>query len=456
MFSNTSSSFVGRVILTQQRRSSRDRIRGVRSCVLVGIALIALLHAAPVQADDLLLRDAVAGLVQKLDAADPADRDEAEKALIKLGHAALEYLPKEDDRDLSAEQTLRLGRIIPLLWESKAHASVEGSKVLIEQKTMLLSDFLTLFQTKTGNTFVDLRPDLKQKTTDPEVQLSLGEQPFWATLDKAMADAGFVLYPNQPGRAIGFAQGATVASPVYYSGAFRFRLDRVIARRDFGVANEVPSCQFDMTLQVEPRLHPIQIQLVGETCRAKGSDGSDLAYLGPQRAFMTFEDESIQLTIPLRFQSPPRSVSSVRELKGSLDVLLPSQKAKLQFDDLAKAKDVTKNEAGLVVTLREFDTSEEGVWAARLIVERKTAERETESHLQTEMKNELFLQASDGRRVIQDGGMNAQDLGDGRIEYEYLFVDVPGTVHDYKLVAEIPAGLVRASIPFEFTDVHLP
>jgi hypothetical protein len=365
-------------------------------------------------------------------------------------------LPKEDERDLSAEQKLRLGRITPILWDSKAKASVEASMIPIEKEEMLLSDFLTLFQDSSGNRFVDLRPDLKQEIDDPTVSVTKGNQPFWKTLDETMGKAGFVLYPNQPNRAIGFAHGALIASPVFYNGAFRFRLDRVIARRDFGLAHEVPSCQFDVTLQVEPRLHPIQIQLVGDQCRATGNDKSALEYLGPKRAFMTFEDDSIQLTLPLRFQSPPRSVESVREIKGVLDVLLPSQTAMFSFDDLAKAKDVKKCDSGLDVTLREFDTSEEGVWAARFIVERKTVERETESYLQTELKNELFLEASDGRRVIQDGGMNSQELGDGRTEYEYLFVDVPGTPHDYKLIVHIPAGLVRAPIEFEFRDIPLP
>lgn len=108
------------------------------------------------------------------------------------------------------------------------------------------------------------------------------------------------------------------------------------------------------------------------------------------------------------------------------------------------------------MTLREFDTTDEGVWAARFIVERKMQGTETESYLRAEMKNELYLLAADGRRVLQDGGMNVQDLGDGRVEYEYLFVDVPGTVLDYKLVIEIPAGLVRAPVPFQFADVPLP
>lgn len=402
------------------------------------------------------LRAKVSSLLAALDAADPSDRDAAETELKKLGHATLPYLPKEDDRDLSAEQKLRLSRIIPFLWDSKAKASIDGSMILIEKEEMLLSEFLTLFQETSGNRFVDLRPDLKQEIDDPTVTVRTGTQPFWKTLDETMGKAGFILYPNQPNRAIGFAHGAPVTSPVFYGGAFRFRLDRVIARRDFGLANEVPSCQFDVTLQVEPRLHPIQIQLVGDECRAMGNDNSALEYLGPKRAFMTFEDDSIQLTLPLRFQSPPRSVDSVREIRGVLDVLLPSQKAVFTFEDLAKAKDATKSDSGLILTLREFDTTEEGIWAARFIVERKTAERETESYLQTELKNELFLEASDGRKVIQDGGMNSQDLGDGRTEYEYLFVDVPGTPHDYKLIVQIPAGLVRAPIEFEFKDVLLP
>jgi len=433
-------------------------MRRVAAAFFLLATILSCLLLTPLEsmAGDDDLRAKVSSLLAELDATDPVDRDAAEAELKKLGHAALPYLPKEDDRDLTAEQKLRLSRIIPLLWDSKAKASVDGSMIPIEKEEMLLSDFLTLFQESSGNRFVDLRPDLKQPIDDPTVAVTKGSQPFWKTLDEAMGNAGFVLYPNQPNRAIGFARGAPVASPVFYSGAFRFRLDRVIARRDFGLANEVPSCQFDITLQVEPRLHPIQIQLVGDRCRATGSDKSALEYLGPKRAFMTFEDDSIQLTLPLRFQSPARTVESVLEIKGVLDVLLPSQKAIFSFDDLLKSKEVTKSDSGLAVTLREFDTSEEGVWAARFIVERKTAERETESYLQTELKNELFLEASDGRRVIQDGGMNSQDLGEGRTEFEYLFVDVPGTPHDYKLILHIPAGLVRAPVNFEFTNIPLP
>jgi hypothetical protein len=106
------------------------------------------------------------------------------------------------------------------------------------------------------------------------------------------------------------------------------------------------------------------------------------------------------------------------------------------------------------VTYEAVDTEDAGLWGIRVIVEREDAD--PESYLQTELKNDAYLLAADGSRVAPEGGMNSQDLGDGRIQFEFVFVDVPGKIEDYKLGIDVPGRIVRAPVRFAFREIKLP
>jgi hypothetical protein len=264
------------------------------------------------------------------------------------------------------------------------------------------------------------------------------------------------MYPNQEGRSIGLAEGATPASMLHYSGAFRFALQQVVCRRSFTVGEEESFCDTMLTLQVEPRLKPIQLELPADGLSARDDQGDELAYRGPGTSYLTFDGDSFELGMPLRWSSPPRTATTIQELAGTLHVTLLASVKNVTFRDLTRARDVVVKHPEVVVTLSTFDTSDEGVWRANVIIQRTGELQEPDSYLQSSLKNEIFLVTADGTRIPQNGGLSEQDLGDGRIETEYLFVDVGGSPTEYELLVVVPAGVVRVPVPFRFQQIPLP
>ena len=52
--------------------------------------------------------------------------------------------------------------------------------------------------------------------------------------------------------------------------------------------------------------------------------------------------------------------------------------------------------------------------------------------------------------------MNQTSGDDGKLGFEYLFVDAPGKPSDYQLFYEAPSKIVTIPLEFEFKDVPLP
>ena len=122
----------------------------------------------------------------------------------------------------------------------------------------------------------------------------------------------------------------------------------------------------------------------------------------------------------------------------------------------AAAKEVNKAQGDISVTLEETEIDEQ-TWKVRLQVatpQKKGAA--SESYREGMLNNRIWLQKADGSRFDHNGGMNNSGVVDGKIGFEYLFVDAPGKLSDYGLVYETPSEVQTIPLEFEFKDVPLP
>ena len=111
---------------------------------------------------------------------------------------------------------------------------------------------------------------------------------------------------------------------------------------------------------------------------------------------------------------------------------------------------------GAVSVILENVVIDEQVWKVNVVVVYPDAGPAFESYRQGLFNNRLWLQKVDGTRFEHNGGFSNTSSDGGKLEFEYIFVDVPGKLADYQLVYETPAKVETVPLEFQFKDVPLP
>lgn len=422
-----------------------------------------ILLCSQTSADD-LMAEAAAKLVARLDDADARNRDAAEAEILRLGPSVLIHLPDADSRNLSAEQKYRLERLLPKLREARARRACDASQIQLHAGRMSVAEMLAAMEKQSGNKIAP------QKGADTEwmnttFEREAGTRPFWPLLDDIARTAKLTFDFSGRNRTIRYAPKSPHPGPLpegegmrptAYHGAFRFGLDRILLVRSFGDPTEESTCTFEVAVQVEPRLEPLQVVVDGSACFAVDDKGRALAFRGPERAYAGFEEGAIQTRIRLPFAAPPRDASTIKRLDARLDVLVPSTVATFQFDSETGLKNAARKQEDLNVTLEDFAEEDEGLWVARLTIRRNPQAEVLDSFLKAMLKNDVYLEKSDGAKATVNGGMNSRELGPDATQFEYLFVDQPGKLEDWRLIVRVPAGFVTNQVPIRLEDLPLP
>ena len=159
--------------------------------------------------------------------------------------------------------------------------------------------------------------------------------------------------------------------------------------------------------------------------------------------------------VNLNLVAPDRSAKEFKTFKVKGEVTLPAGIKTFKFKSL-DAKDDTIKENDIAVTL-ESTTIEEGIWRVNVTVAYPGGSGPAfESYRQGLFNNRLWLQKADGSRFEHNGGFNNTGSDDGKLSFEYLFVDAPGKLADYGLVYETPSKVVTIPLEFEFKKIPLP
>lgn len=347
------------------------------------------------------------------------------------------------------------GEEAPARDERRATSAQDASLVRLDAPALPLDRLLEHIEEQTGNRVLDERPgdDAVRSAT---VTVEAGERPFWPLLDDVAAQTGAALSFRGRDRAVRLSGGGPTRAPVAYRGLFRFSLDRLLLAQDFRRADSARSCVLELSIQAEPRARIVEMRLAGDSVAAWDDQGAELGRLGPPSAYVGWERDALEAHVPLRVECPSRSATELRRVEGRFDVLLAARTERIVFDRTTGLRDVAVRRPGLAATLVSFDEEDEGMWVARFHVQRPPSAVFLDSFQRSALALDVWATAPGGRRRSPSGGMNSKDLGQGAMQFEYFFVDLPGKIEDYTLEAAAPADLVRIDVPFAFERVPLP
>ena len=404
------------------------------------------------------LKDRVNQLVGRLDAEKAEARDAAQKALVDLGPRILPLLD-EAEKAGSAERKGRISKVREALAKAEENTNLGASKITIKQKGIRLSEAIKLLQTQSGNTINDLRDQEGVDVTNPALDLDLADKPFFEALDLVAEQGGLTPTFFTGDGSIGLMGRATPGAParakpmVTYSGPFRVQFKQLGAVRDFDTGVATANAQFELAW--EPRLRPMLLAFKSDSVKAVTDDGKPVARAVMQESDdVALRPENPAAEVNLNLVAPDRSSKELKSFKVKGEVTLPAGLKAFKFKSL-EGKDVAIKEGDISVTL-ESATIEEQVWRVNVTVAYPGGGPAFESYRQGLFNNRLWLQKADGSRFEHNGGFNNTGSDDGKLSFEYLFVDVPGKLADYGLVYETPSKVVTIPLEFEFTKVPLP
>jgi hypothetical protein len=426
-------------------------------------AILAFGSPAPAQQiSESALKDRVAQLVERLESPKIETRAAAEKSLVELGSRVVPLLPNKVDPK-KTDLVERIERVRSSIQAKDEQTNLGASKITIKAKGIRLTEAIKAFQTQSGNIINDLREANGEEVTNPAVDLDIEDKCFFEALDILAEKAGVAFTPYTGDGTLGLTAGGMAPRPgmpamakpmLVYSGPFRIQFKEIAIVKDFTTATGKATAQFEVLW--EPRLRPMLLSIKNEDLKIVDDQGKPVL---PQ-----VKDESSEAAglragncaaeVNLELLAPERSAKVLSSLKVKGEVTVPSGIKSFKFPNLA-ATNVIKKQDDITVTLESCEVDEQS-WKVALYLAYPEGGPAFESYRQGLFNNRPWLQKSDGSRFEHNGGMNDSGSGEGKIGFEFVFVDVPGKPSDYMFVYETPAKVVPIPLEFEFKDVPLP
>ena len=439
-------------------------IRERRSVWLAGLLALTLgtAQAPAQQISDSAFKDRVAQLLQRLEAPKVETRAAAEKSLIDLGTRVLPLLPAAVDKK-KADLSERVERVRDALQEKESQVNLGASKVTLKGTGMRLTEVVKALQTQTGNVITDLREANGEEATNPGLDLDIEDKPFFEAFDVIAEKAGIAMTPYTGDGSLGITAGM-MAQPtpnmpamgkplLVYSGPFRIQFKQLAIVKDFGAASGTATAQFDVIW--EPRLRPMLLAIKNEELKIVDDQGKEIKPQVSAEANETgLRAGNCAAEVNLNLIAPERAAKTLTSLKVKGTVTVPAGMKLFKFPSLG-ATNVTQKQGDVSVTLESAEVDEQ-TWKVALQVSFPEGGEAVDSYRQGLFNNRLWLQKPDGTRFEHNGGYNNSGANDGKISFEYMFVDAPGKPADHMLVYESPAKVVPIPLEFEFKDVPLP
>ena len=214
------------------------------------------------------------------------------------------------------------------------------------------------------------------------------------------------------------------------------------------------SAQFDVAW--EPRLRPMLLKLkADEIAAVDDRDKRVEAQVSRESTDIVLRPENPVAEINLSLKAPERAAKVLKSLKVKAEVTVPAGVRTFRFPTLAVAAPTTLKEGDIAVTLESTEVDEQ-VWKVNLALAYPGEGPAFESYRQGLFNNRLWLQKADGQKFEHNGGFSNTSAGEGKLGFEYLFVDAPGKPADFGLVYETPSQVKAIPLEFEFRDISLP
>jgi len=330
----------------------------------------------------------------------------------------------------------------------------KASLVTLQAKGIRLDEALRSLREQTGNPINDLRDPFDAGAANPMMDLDLEDVPFLEALDEIARRGNVSLTPFTGDGSIGIVSGAPPDKEfIAYSGPFRFELKRFTIRRDYHAGTATADAVFEASW--EPRLRPMLLSLKAQSLEIRDDQGRAVRpQVAAEATEVVLRPETPSVEVAVNLEAPERSARTLAVVKARAEATMPVDLKTFRFPSLAEANvELQQGEVGAKLVGTEVDGH---VWRVGLELNYPKGGLAFESFRQGLFNNRIWLRKGDGSRVELNGGFSTTGGGDGRLRFEYLFLDVPGKPDDYQLVYEAPSRLAVVPLEFEFHDVALP
>jgi hypothetical protein len=239
--------------------------------------------------------------------------------------------------------------------------------------------------------------------------------------------------------------GTIVVDSIQRNHSISFRDDDPQVQRNCGV---------EIKAFVDPRVRMMKFQNQANVDTAEDENGESIV-VAPGNATPNFQDSQTKweiqgLNIPLNYD--PEKSHKLATLKGSVRVMVASDVAKIEFDDLANAAGTDKEEGGLKVIVDDVKENEHST-EVKVRIMRTEMSKENFRNIFGKIFQDGRFESAGGKEMRPGGGggggedllqytLNANYSGEG---------DKP-----VKLIWEIPTQTQQIDLPFEFHDLTLP
>ena len=411
---------------------------------------------APGQGADAALKDRVNTLIERLGSPTKETADAAEAALIKLGDRVLPLLPeKAKDDKANADREQRLGRIREALAKAVEDVNLGASKVTIKGTAIRLSEVLQKLQSQTGNALTDLREAEGAEASNPALDVDIVDKPFLEALDIVCKQAE--VSPNfySGDGTIGIMAAAIPKDSVLiYNGPFRIELKQVAAVREIATGVSNASVQFEIGW--EPRLRPMLLALKADELKIIDDRDKEIEpQVDQESTDVVLRPENPIADVNLRLKAPERAAKAIKSMKIKANVTVPAGLKTFRFKSIDVKSPVKTKQDEVEITLEGTEVDEQ-VWKVNVVLGYPEGGAAFESYRQGLFNNRLWLQKADGSKFEHNGGFSNTSSGEGKLGFEYIFVDAPGSPADYGLVYETPSKVLTIPLEFELKDVNLP
>jgi hypothetical protein len=405
------------------------------------------------QTPDAALRDRVNQLIERLDAPKLEARQAAEDTLVKLGPRVLPLL--DAVKGGSPERKERIERIRAKLAEAVDASNLVVSKVTLKGKGIRLTEVIQKLQTQTGNLITDLREQEGVETTNPALDLDIDGKTFFEALDEICKLAELTSNFFTGDGSVGLMAGKPPEKAlVQYAGPFRIAFRQVACARDLQAGASSANLQFEVAW--EPRLRPMLLALKADELEIQDDQGKKVeAQVMDESTNVVLRPENPAAEMNINLTAPERAAKTLKTVKIKADVSVPAAMKTFRFRTIDVKKEDVQKQGDVSVTL-EGTEIDEAVWKVNVVIAYPGGGEAFESYRQGLFNNRLWLQKPDGSRYEHNGGFSNTASDEGKLGFEYLFVDAPGKPGDYGLVYETPSKVQTIPLEFTFKDVPLP
>ncbi len=448
--------------------------------VLVTAALLAV-GSDVVAADDVVDETVVRRWVARLDADRKADRSRAEEELLKLGPAALKWLPEPGVLgSRSAVEAVRRVRV--KLERLKAESAVEASRITIGG-TRTVAELVPRLSQDTGN--IVAADDLPQNRFAGLIELP--EKPtFWQAVEALTRQqpvtwrcegtpARLRLLPIDPLR--DKSESPTDVLAATTSKAFRVALRSARQRDVVGeAAGQLMRLDFDIT--AEPRLRPLFLKCAAADVQVTGlreSKPTDSVkrdvtkpeawppYSSDSKIELTFGQGRRQLAFPVDYRLPAGGNWKSLSVVGQLSLETAAGEEPIDFPAGADSRGVSRRRGGVTVKIIDWETdanAEERALTIRATVTYDTGGLAFESHRSWMLYNVAGLilpreKQAANNDLLKPTHAQSDLQPDGSIAVTYRFENLPHSANEYGLRYVAPTLILDLPIEFEFRNVPL-